>query len=44
MGIKVGVGTNVGNLVGVAVGGGGKGVGVVANPGADRSKDVGGPG
>ena len=41
VGNKVGAGTNGGNLVGVAVGGGDEGLGVVAEPGAVRSGDVG---
>ena len=47
-GIAVGVGTVVGvaggTMVGVPVGGGGKWVGVGAEPGADRSRAVGGSG
>ena len=42
VGIEIRVGTNVGAAVGVAVGGGGKRVGVFAKPGAGRSEGVGG--
>ncbi len=44
VGIKVGLATNSGGVAGVAMGTEGKGVGVVAEPGAGRSGGVGGPG